>query len=77
MHVYPLPLLRRLCLVLLLLLLADDLAGVVFYQHGAVCFQLFYRDGETEVVQEEELELQVVELDEGQAADLWVRGEGG
>lgn len=68
MHVYPLCLLRL--RLLLLLLLANDLAGVVFHQHGAVCFQLFYGDGEPEVVEEEELELQVVELDEGEAADL-------
>ena len=72
MHVYPLPLLRRLCLglLLLLLLLTDDLAGVVFHQHGAVGLQLFYGDGEAEVVQKEELEFQVIELDEGEAANL-------
>ena len=71
MHVYRLPLLRRRCLgLLLLLLLTDDLAGVVFHQHGPVGFQLLYRDGKAEVVQQEELELQVVELDEGEAADL-------
>ena len=74
MHVYPLCRLRRLCLflllLLLLLLLADDLASVVFHQHGAVGFQLFHGDGEPEVVEEQELELQVVELDEGEAADL-------
>ena len=76
MHVYPLRRLRLplvlglLLLLLLLLLLTNDLAGVVFHQHVAVRFQLLYGDGQPEVVEEEELELQVVELDEGEAADL-------
>jgi hypothetical protein len=53
-------------------LLRDDLAGVEFNKHRAVSLDLFDGHRQAEVVQEKELELQVVEFGEGEAADLWV-----
>jgi len=44
------------------LLLGDDFPSVELNQHGAVGLDLFDRDGEAEVVEEEELQFQVIEL---------------
>lgn len=53
------------------LLLHQDLVGVEFHQHGAVSLELLNRDGESEIVQKEELQLEMVELEKGEAADLF------
>lgn len=46
---------RRVLLSLLLLLLGDNLPRVEFHQHGAVGLELFDRDGESKVVEQQEL----------------------
>lgn len=58
-------------LLLLLLLLGHNLPRVEFDQHRPIRLQLLHRDGEAEIVQQQELELEVVELDEREAPDLF------
>ena len=48
----------------------DDLARVKLDEHGGVCLEVLDGDGETEVVEEEELEFEMVQLREGQPANL-------
>ena len=52
------------------LLLSYNFASIELDQHGAICLEFLYRNGETEVVEDEELKLEVVELDQGEASDL-------
>lgn len=52
------------------LLLRDDLPRVKLDQHGPVRLHLFEGNRQSEVVEDEELELEVVEFDEGKPADL-------
>lgn len=52
-------------------LLRDDLARVELHQHGPVSLDLLDGDRQAEIVQQEELQLEVVQLGEGQAADLF------
>lgn len=59
---------------LLGLLLSDDFSRVEFHEHGAVGLDFLDGNGEAEVVEEEELQFEVVEFGEGEAADLWERG---
>ena len=69
-----LPLLFSLLLLPLLrmhyLLLGNDFARVKLNKHGAVGVEFLNGHGEAEVVEQEELELEVVEFDEGETADL-------
>jgi hypothetical protein len=50
--------------------LRDDLAGIELDKHGRVHLQVFHGDGETEIVEDEELKFEVVEFGEGEASDL-------
>jgi hypothetical protein len=50
--------------------LGHDLPGVELDKHRAISFELFNRNAETEVVQDEELQLEVVKFDQRQASDL-------
>ena len=45
------------------LLLSHDLSCVELDEHGAVCFELFDRNGEAKVVQYEELQFKMIEFD--------------
>lgn len=47
------------------------LAGVKLDQHGGVRLQLFHRNGESEVVEHEELQLQVVQLGQRESTNLF------
>ena len=42
-----------------------NLSRVELHQHGPVRFELLHGNGESEVVEEEKLNLQVIELDKG------------
>lgn len=79
----PLPppgILLLLCLFVVLMMLhvsmslgllpRHDFSSVELHEHGAVCFEFFYGDGEAKVVEEEELELKMVELYQRKSADL-------
>ena len=54
----------------MLLLLHHDFSRVELDKHGAVCFKLLHRNGQSKIVQEEELQLQVIELCKGKTSDL-------
>jgi len=50
--------------------LGQDLAGVELDEHSRVDLEILNGHGKAEVVEQEELQLEVVELGEGKAADL-------
>jgi hypothetical protein len=50
-------------LLLLLLLLSDNLPCVELHKHGPICLELLYRDRQSKVVQQKELQFQVVQFD--------------
>ena len=52
------------------LLLCDDFSGIKLHEHRAVCFELLHWYAQPEIVEDEELELQMVELDQRESADL-------
>ena len=52
------------------LLLRNDLSRVELDKHGAVCFQFFHGHTQPKVVEKKELELEVIELGQWQAANL-------
>ena len=52
------------------LLLGHNLAGIELNEHGAICFELLHRNGETEVVEDQELKLKMVELNQRQTSNL-------
>ena len=51
-------------------LLSHDLLGVEFNKHAAIRLEFIDRNEELKVVEKEELKLQMVELHEGEAANL-------
>lgn len=57
-------------LLLFFLLGGDDLPRVELHQHGRVRLKIFDSDGESEVIQDEELNLEMVELCQGETTDL-------
>lgn len=76
MHIYLVSIagMRRLLQLLMVcfgsLLLSDDFSCVEFDQHRAVCFQLFHRYTQSEVVEQEELQFEIVQFCQRQPADL-------
>lgn len=64
------PSLHSLGLILGSFLLRDNLAGIKFDEHSSIRLDFLHGYGEAEVVQEEKLQLQMVELWEGKAANL-------
>ena len=53
-----------------LLLLGENLARVEVHQHRAVRLEFLDGDGEAEIIEEEELQLQMIELEQREASDL-------
>lgn len=51
-------------------MLSNNFSSVELDEHGSICLEVLDRNGEAEVVQKKELELQVVELCQRKAADL-------
>lgn len=43
-----------------MLLLDHDFSSVELDKHSAICFKLFHRNGQSKIVQKQELQLQVV-----------------
>lgn len=52
------------------LLLGNNLTGVEFDKHGAVSLDFLDRHGQSEVIEEKELKLQVIEFLQRQSTDL-------
>jgi len=52
-------------------LLGKNLAGIEFNQHGTVCLQFIDRDRKAKVVEEQELQLEMVQFQQRQTADLF------
>jgi hypothetical protein len=50
--------------------LCEHLAGIKLDQHGGIRLEVLDGHGQAEVVEEEELQLEVVEFGQGEAADL-------
>jgi len=47
-----------------------DLSSIELYEHRRVGFDIFNGYGETEVIEQEELELKMIQLSKRQTADL-------
>lgn len=56
--------------LILLLLLRDDLSSVELDKHRSVGFQFFHRNRQTEIVQQQELQLKVVEFNQRKSPHL-------
>ena len=52
--------------------MCNDLSCVEFYQHCGICLEVLDRDGESEVIKEEELQLQVIKFGQRETSDLGI-----